>query len=89
MAISGSGGIDVNGGSADNLAIAISGSGNISVNNLAAENVEVKISGSGNAKVYANKSLTATISGSGNIYYKGNAKNIASKTAGSGKIIKI
>ncbi len=89
MAISGSGGIDVNGGTAENLAIAISGSGNITVNNLAAENVDVKISGSGNAKVNANKSLTATISGSGNIYYKGSAKSISSKTAGSGKIIKI
>lgn len=89
IAISGSGGIDVKGGTAENMGIAISGSGNITVNNVAAQNVEVKISGSGNAKVNANKSLTAIISGSGNVYYKGSANNISSKKAGSGKIIKI
>lgn len=89
MAISGSGGINVKGGTAENVTIAVSGSGNITANGLAAQNVEVKISGSGNAKVNASKSLTATISGSGNVYYDGSAKNISSKTAGSGKIIKI
>jgi hypothetical protein len=39
--------------------------------------------------VSADKSLTAKISGSGNVFYKGTATNISSKVAGSGKLIKI
>ena len=89
FSISGSGNIVVKGGSANNVSVAVSGSGNISVSEIVAQNVEVKISGSGNVKVNADKSLNAKISGSGNVFYKGSAKNIESKVAGSGKIIKI
>jgi hypothetical protein len=89
FAISGSGNIVAKGGSADNVSVSVSGSGNIYVSDIAAKNVEVKISGSGNVKVLADKSLTAKISGSGNVFYKGSAKNISSKVAGSGKLIKI
>ena len=89
FAISGSGNIVVKGGNADNVSVAVSGSGNIFVSDISAQNVDVKISGSGNARVNADKSLTAKISGSGNVFYKGSAKNIDSKVAGSGKLIKI
>jgi len=89
FAVSGSGNIMAKGGSANGVSVSISGSGNIYVSDITAQNVEVKISGSGNTKVSADKSLTAKISGSGNVFYKGTATNISSKVAGSGKLIKI
>lgn len=87
--ISGSGNINLKGGSADEITATVSGSGNIDCSNLSADNVNVNISGSGNARVNANKSLTANIMGSGNVFYKGSANNISTKVAGSGKAIKI
>ena len=87
--ISGSGNINLKSGRADEITASISGSGNIDCSNLSADNVDVKISGSGNARVTANKSLTANIMGSGNVFYKGSANNISTKVAGSGKAIKI
>ncbi len=87
--ISGSGNINLKGGSADEITASVSGSGNIDCINLSADNVNVNISGSGNARVNANKSLTANIMGSGNVFYKGSASNISTKVAGSGKAIKI
>ncbi|HSN08199.1 MAG TPA: head GIN domain-containing protein, partial [Hanamia sp.] len=89
FAISGSGNIVAKGGPANTVSVAVSGSGNVDCSDVAANDVEVKISGSGNARVHANKSLTANISGSGNVFYKGNATNISTKVAGSGKAIKI
>ena len=87
--ISGSGNIVVKGGSANSVSAHVSGSGNIDCSDITADDVDVKISGSGNARVNANKSLSADISGSGNVFYKGNATNISTKVAGSGKAIKI
>ncbi|MEO6894914.1 MAG: head GIN domain-containing protein [Ginsengibacter sp.] len=88
FSISGSGNITAKGGSADDLSVSVRGSGNVYVSDISAENVEAKISGSGNTKVSASKSLSANISGSGNIFYQGNATDISSKVNGSGKLIK-
>ena len=89
LAISGSGNIDVKGGSANSVLVSVSGSGNADCSDVTADKADVKISGSGNAKVNVNKSLTANISGSGNVYYKGNASDISTRIMGSGKAIKI
>lgn len=89
LAISGSGNIDVKGGSANSVLVSVSGSGNADCSDVMADKADVKISGSGNAKVNVNKSLTANISGSGNVYYKGNASDISTRIIGSGKAIKI
>jgi hypothetical protein len=89
LSVSGSGNMDLKGAGTNNIAAAISGSGNIECSDISSNDVDAKISGSGNIKVYANKSIDAKISGSGNVYYKGTASNISSKTAGSGKVIKM
>lgn len=89
IAISGSGNIVLKGGTARSVLVSVSGSGNADCSDIAADNAEVKISGSGNAKVNINKSLSANISGSGNVYYKGSAKDISTRVMGSGKAIKI
>jgi len=84
--ISGSGDIQL-GGKTSELEVAISGSGSFKGYGLKAEDVQVKISGSGNVETTAAAKLDAVISGSGDIYYKGNP-GLSLKSAGSGKIKK-
>lgn len=89
LAVSGSGNINLKGKKAGDVAAAISGSGNIDCINVPCDNAKAKISGSGNIKVNAQKSIDASISGSGNVYYKEDVDNINSKISGSGKVKKI
>ena len=94
--ISGSGNIDCSNIScnsdltASDFNLSTSGSGNIIINKkIKAHQVTLRKSGSGNIKVYASNSIDAKISGSGNVFYKGNATKINSKVAGSGKVLKM
>ncbi len=76
-------------GVATNADFECSGSGNIICGELSADFCRVEMSGSGNAELYVNKELSAEISGSGNIRYKGEGTITSSSVAGSGKIKKI
>lgn len=76
-------------GSANNARINTSGSGNIVCGELVTEKCDLRMSGSGNAEVHVNKELSASISGSGNVRYRGNGSLVSASTAGSGKIRKI
>jgi len=69
--ISGSGSVSLDGKGADMADIGISGSGSIIAENFRLEVADVGISGSGRCKLWAEKSLVARISGSGDLYYKG------------------
>jgi len=72
--------------SLENLILKISGSGDYRGFPLATETVKATITGSGSAKVTPNKSLTATVSGSGDIHYKGKPSTLVTTVNGSGKI---
>lgn len=87
VAMSGSGDISLKGRTTD-LEVAISGSGDVNAFDLEADNVEATVSGSADIKVTANKMIKARVSGSGDIYYKGNPSKIDSKASGSGDITK-
>ncbi len=76
-------------GSAVNAEFACSGSGNINSPELRTEVCNVRISGSGNAELTVNRELSANISGSGNIRYRGDGNLVNSNTSGSGRIRKI
>lgn len=89
LALSGSGNIDLKSNATKNISAAISGSGNIECSSISSNDVVATISGSGNIKVNASHSIDAKISGSGNVFYKGGATNISSKTVGSGKVLKM
>ena len=89
LSVSGSGNIKLKGNTANNITATVSGSGNIDCINVKCDDADAKISGSGNIKVDVQKSIIASVSGSGNVFYKGDATNVVSKIAGSGKIIKI
>lgn len=86
FSISGSGTIDFETGTTQNLYTDISGSGNIRLYGLTTNHADVTLSGSGTVEVNVATRLKATISGSGTVYYKGNPV-IESAVSGDGKII--
>lgn len=88
VGVSGSGDVHIS-GKTSNLEIGISGSADVEASDLEAENVAVGISGSGNSKVWAGKSLTGSVSGSGDIFYKGNPERLDIHSSGSGDLRKL
>jgi hypothetical protein len=85
--MSGSGDITLSGNTQD-FEATISGSGDIKAFELQAEHVNATVSGSADIKVTANQSLTARVSGSGDITYRGNPAKLDTKTSGSGDVSK-
>lgn len=73
--IAGSGDINLS-GKASNAEYKIAGSGDIEAVNLKSDNVSAKTVGSGSIRCYAGKSLTARVTGSGDISYRGNPQEI-------------
>jgi hypothetical protein len=83
--ISGSGNIELTSGKAENaLDIIVTGSGNYAGEGFQANKVKVNITGSGSARVWAVSDLETYITGSGNVYYKGNPL-INANAVGSGR----
>lgn len=56
---------------------------------LLSENTTVEISGAGSAEVYASVKLDATVSGAGNVNYKGNASDVNQHVSGAGSVKKV
>ncbi|MES2777906.1 MAG: head GIN domain-containing protein [Bacteroidota bacterium] len=73
-------------GSTRKLDVSIGGSGDCMAEDLLSEDCEVSIGGSGTARVYASVSLKGSIGGSGDIYYRGEPKNVNKSVGGSGSI---
>lgn len=88
IGVSGSGDLEIS-GKANKVDIGISGSADVDASALDANEVTVGISGSGNSKVQAKKSLKGSVSGSGDIYYKGEPEILDVKSSGSGTISKM
>lgn len=86
LLLSGSGDIELF-GSASYLESTLSGSGRVLGFSLLAETVKTVLAGSGYQQVWATESLDATITGSGNIHYKGTPSLISTYTSGSGRLI--
>lgn len=84
--IQGSGDVTASGGHASNLHLVIQGSGDADFSALEADDVRVRLDGSGDAKVRAMKSIEATIHGSGDVSWSGDAKPV-SQIYGSGELI--
>lgn len=87
-AISGSGSIRL-AGKANRLESTISGSGDLRAQDLTTDVVDARCSGSGKIYVRAEKEITASISGSGNIFYTGDAKIVKLNKSGSGTVKKV
>ncbi|MCW3087584.1 MAG: hypothetical protein JWQ78_970 [Sediminibacterium sp.] len=87
VSISGSGNIRLS-GSANTVTARISGSGNADCGDLICEDATAHVSGSGDVKLNANKSVEASISGSGNVSYRGAASDVRKHVAGSGRLVR-
>jgi hypothetical protein len=85
--ISGTGTINLNGGSADSLTANISGTGSLKAQAFPVKDAFVTISGTGNADVAVSDLLNAVLSGTGSVYYTGNP-TITKKISGTGQVIK-
>tara|TARA_R110002073_G_scaffold4213_3_gene28025 strand:+ start:1245 stop:1964 length:720 start_codon:yes stop_codon:yes gene_type:complete len=83
--IVGSGDVDLR-GNATSIRCSISGSGDIDAYQLTSDKADVSISGSGGVKISVKDNLKARISGTGNVYYKGNPKYQDFKVSGSGSV---
>lgn len=86
--ISGSGNMELSGSCTSND-IRISGSGDLRADNLAADLYSIQISGSGTCRIYAKSEIDARVTGSGNIYYKGEPDKVHSSISGSGSLKKM
>jgi hypothetical protein len=72
VALSGAGNIKVGIGNTSELDFSLSGTGNIDAQNFQVQNATVRHSGAGNISIWATNALNGTLSGFGNILYKGN-----------------
>lgn len=86
--ISGSSNISIEKALAENLKLSISGSGDFKSFGLEAEEADVNLSGSGRAELTVHERLNVKISGSGDVYYKGEPGDVQVKISGSGKLRK-
>ena len=85
VSISGSGNMRLS-GSANSVQARISGSGNADCADLICDDASAHVNGSGNVKLNVNKSVDASISGSGNVTYSGAASDIRKHVSGSGRL---
>lgn len=83
--ISGSGDMKLS-GHAETSSVSVSGSGDFTARDLQTANTSVHVSGSGDASIYVSNSLEASVSGSGDVSYRGNPKHIVKSKSGSGDI---
>jgi hypothetical protein len=86
--ISGSGSVKLK-GQAKDFDVDLSGAGHAYCYDLLTENTSVGISGAGSAQVFASVTLSANVSGAGNISYKGNAKISRQEISGAGSVNKV
>jgi hypothetical protein len=67
----------------------VTGSGDIRAMELLAEEANVQVTGSGGIDIYSSVKVKASITGSGDIRYKGGAQVVSSSKTGSGDLRKV
>lgn len=85
--ISGSGEILLS-GDCKELDVLLSGSGNLVAEDLEANEAKIKLIGSGECQIQVKDQLNATVTGSGNVHYKGDPQ-VEERISGSGKVIRM
>lgn len=75
-------------GSAKILNVSLSSAGDLHAFDLIADKVDVNVSSAGDARVHATEEISMNASSAGNIYYRGGAEVIRSKSSSAGDIIR-
>ena len=75
-------------GSTDLLDVSLSSAGDLNAFDLIANKVDVDVSSAGDARVTATEEISMNASSAGNIYYRGDAKVVHSRSSSAGDIIK-
>ena len=75
-------------GSTEELDVSLSSAGDLHAFDLVAGVVQVDVSSAGDARVFATEEISMNVSSAGNIYYRGDAKVLHSRTSSAGDIIK-
>jgi hypothetical protein len=83
--VSGAGGVEAT-GEADNVEIVVSGAGDVRFQKLIAQEASVEVSGAGSVHVAATDSLTASVSGVGDVVYSGNPERVEKDVSGVGEV---
>ncbi len=83
--IAGSGDITLS-GTSSSIKCSVAGSGDLKAYELQSNDADVRIAGSGVIRISVKDNLTAKVSGSGDVYYKGNPKKQDVKVSGSGNV---
>jgi hypothetical protein len=86
--LKGVGNVKLPAGNASGLKISLSGVGNIDAQNYQVENIAINHSGVGDAIIWATNSLSGTLSGVGDIRYKGNPR-MSVNINGVGKVAQL
>lgn len=73
-------------GRAENMNIGVSGSGEIHGKELYGTRGNIGVSGSGTVHVHLSEAITASVSGSGDVYCYGNPSHTQFQTSGSGEV---
>jgi hypothetical protein len=73
-------------GRGDHNKLTLSGSGSVKAFDMQSSTAKITISGSSNVEISASDNISAVISGSGNIHFKGNPTYKDVKISGSGRI---
>jgi hypothetical protein len=76
-------------GKAGSTHIDIAGSGKLSADGLSTDVADAQISGSGDTYITVNKTISASIVGSGSVHYSGTATIGSVSTVGSGRLRKV
>ncbi len=66
--------------------VSVTGSGDYAAESVTTDDTSIRVSGSGSAHVNANVTINAVLTGSGDIYYSGNARQVHTEKHGSGDI---
>ncbi len=85
--LSGSGNLNLT-GKANEASVTLSGSGNFGSKTLVINSLSSRVSGSGNINIQSNGKIKAVISGSGHVYYTGDAEINETVLIGSGRVTK-
>jgi hypothetical protein len=83
--VSGAGSVEAD-GRVRSVNVVVSGAGDVRLDQLVAREAKVEVSGAGSVHVYATESLTASVSGVGDVVYSGRPEDVQKDVSGVGDV---